>query len=118
MLQRPTMQLETLRADDSLTHVALSGRLDVAALTKLQDRFVFATAPRRKTTIVDLSQVTLLTSMAIGMLIAVAKALQPHGAKMILCGATGMVAKTLHDSGMHHVMAVVGSVDEALKAAQ
>ncbi len=110
------MQLQVLRADDTLTHVALTGRLDLAGVQAVQDRFVFAIAPRRKPAIVDLTEVTFLASMGMGMLVSVAKALKPHGARLVLCGPVEMVHKTLVAAGMQHITTIVDTLEEALQS--
>ena len=112
------MQLDILRSDEQVTHVALRGRLDVDGVQAVQNQFVFATAPRRRPTIVDLAQVPFLASLAIGMLISVGKALKPYGVPVILCAPTAMVAKTLHAAGIHHLMPIVASAEEALQLCQ
>src|SRR6187200_2487892 len=56
----PTMELTVIRADDSVTHLAILGNLDIQGVNEIQDRFVFNTAARRKATLVDLSQVTFI----------------------------------------------------------
>lgn len=110
------MQLEILRADDAVTHVSLIGRLDMEGVQAIGDRFVFATAPRRKPTIVDLSQVTFMASMGMSLLVGVAKALKPHGARLVVCGAITLVHDALRAAGMHHVMTIVATPEEALQS--
>lgn len=112
------MQLEILRSDDHLTHVALRGRLDLEGVQSIQNQFVFATAPRRKPTIVDLAQVTFLASLAIGMLVSVGKTLKGHGAPIVLCAPSAMVGKTLRAAGIDHLMPIVASPEEALQLCQ
>ncbi len=108
------MQLEILRTDDTVTHVALSGRLDVEGVQAVSDQFVFATAPRGTATLVDLSKVAFLASLGISMLLSVAHALRPRGAKMVLCAPNQMVHKTLTAAGIDRLMPIVATVDEGM----
>lgn len=108
-------QFELVRADDTVTHVALSGRLDVDGVQAVSDKFVFATAPRGTATLVDLSQVAFLASLGISMLLTVAHALRPRGAKMVLCAPNQMVHKTLTAAGIHQLMPIVATVDEGMQ---
>ena len=108
------MQIQILRSDDAVTHVALSGRLDVDGVQEVSDQFVFATAPRGIATVVDLSQVAFVASLGISMLISVAHALRPRGARMVLCGANQMVHKTLAAAGIPRLMPIVPTVEDAL----
>ena len=41
------MQLNVIRADDSITHLALLGRLDIQGVNQIQEQFVFNTTSRR-----------------------------------------------------------------------
>ena len=109
------MQLQILRSDDAVTHVALAGRLDIAGAQDVQDRFTFAIAPRHKPTIVDLSQVTFLASMGMALLVSVAKALRPAGVPLILCGPIDLVHRSLVAAGMQHLMTIVATPDEAMR---
>jgi anti-sigma B factor antagonist len=109
------MELQVLRVDDQVTHVALTGRLDLDGVEKVQNRFVFVTAPRRKTTLVDLSGVTFIASLGIGMFVSLAKTLQPYGAKVVLVGPNEMVHRSLQSAGMHHVTPIVASERDALQ---
>jgi len=109
------MELQILRADDQVTHVALTGRLDLDGVEQVQNRFVFATAPRRKTTLVDLSGVSFIASLGIGMLVSLAKTLQPHDAKLVLVAPTEMVHRSLEAAGMHHLTPIVASERDAMQ---
>lgn len=109
------MQLTILRDDDSITHVAIVGRLDIAGVNAIADQFTFNTTPQRKSTLVDVSQVTFIASLGIGMLVSAAKALHRHGARMVLVGPKGLVLQTLESAGIDHVIAIAPTQDEALK---
>lgn len=109
------MQLSIIRADDSITHLVLEGRLDVQGVNHIHDKFVFHTASRRKSTLVDVSGVTFIASLGIGMLVSAAKALQRQGAKMVLLGPTDMVQRTLEAAGIEHVIPIVHAEENALQ---
>jgi anti-anti-sigma factor len=109
------MQLNVIRADDSITHLAIQGRLDIEGVNQIQDRFVFQTAARHKTTLVDLSEVTFIASLGMGMLIGAAKALQRHGARMILIAPRELVQHALETAGIHRVIPIVRAEDDALQ---
>lgn len=109
------MQLTILPAGESFTHVAIVGRLDIAGVNAIADQFTFNTTPQRKTTLVDVSQVTFIASLGIGMLVSAAKALQRHGARMVLVGPTGLVLQSLETAGIDHVISIAPTQDEALK---
>ncbi len=108
------MQLTVIRADDSITHVVLLGRLDIQGVNRIQDQFVFNTTVRRKATLVDLSQVSFIASLGMGMLVGAAKTLQRQGAKMVLLSPTDLVRNALETAGIQHVIPIVSEEQAAL----
>lgn len=109
------MQFHVIRADDTATEVAFAGRLDAEAVAAVQDRFTFATAPRGVPVLVDLGGVEFLASLGIGMFVSVARAMKAHHAPLILFGARTMVQATLTAAGVHHLLALVATRDEAVQ---
>jgi anti-anti-sigma factor len=109
------MELNVIRADDSITHVAILGRLDIEGVNQIQERFVITTTSRRRATLVDVSEVTFIASFGMGMFIGVAKALQRQGTKMVLLAPTDMVLKALEAAGINHVIPIAYAEAEALQ---
>jgi anti-anti-sigma factor len=100
------MRLKILRDDESLTHIALHGRLDVEGVNEIQYEFLQKTTwvPRR--VIVDLAGVSYIASLGISMLVSAAKELERNGAKMVLIQPKPLVQKTLEASGLHQVIPI------------
>jgi len=109
------MELTVIRADDSITHVAMLGRLDVQGVNLIQSRFVFNITSRRRAALVDVSAVTFIASLGMGMLVGAAKALQRQGAKMVLLAPTSMVRQALEAAGINHVIPIAQAEEEALQ---
>jgi|SRR5688572_6614892 len=109
------MQLNVIRADDSITHVAMLGRLDLEGVNHIQDQFVFNTTTRQRATLVDVSQVTFIASLGMGMFVSVAKALQRRGAKMVLLAPTNLVQQALQAAGINQVIPIAHEEEEALQ---
>ena len=107
------MQLTVLRADESITHVAILGRLDIEGVNQVADRFVFTTTSARTSALVDLSQVTFIASLGMGMLVGAAKAVQRHGTKMVLVAPPRLVREALVAAGIDHVIPIAASEAEA-----
>jgi anti-anti-sigma factor len=107
--------LTVIRADETLTHVAIVGRLDIQGVNRIQDQFVFNTTSRRRATLVDLSEVTFIASLGMGMLIGAAKALQREGTRMVLVAPRELVQRALESAGIHQVIPIVGQEDEAFQ---
>jgi anti-sigma B factor antagonist len=108
------MELKVVEAGE-VTHVALAGRLDVAGVSAVEVKFLAHTATRRKPAIVDLSGVTFLGSLGIGMLVGSAKSLALHGARMVLLDPQEMVEKTILVAKVAPIIPIVHGIEEARK---
>ena len=95
--------------------VYLSGRLDIPGVQKVQLKFTAFTATQRKPVIIDLSDVTLITSIGVGMLISNAKALKTHTVPMILVNPQPNVAKVLELAGLNEILPIEQDLEAALK---
>jgi anti-anti-sigma factor len=108
------MRLKIIRDDDSMTHLALIGRLDVDGTTKIQYEFLLQTAGPAKRVLVDLSGVSFLASFGISMLVSAAKDLERRGGKMVLMNPTPLVLKALEISNLHDVIPIATAEMAAL----
>jgi len=109
------MELIVRRADDTVTHLVLSGRLDIAGVNLIGDRFTFTTTGRRKGTLLDLSGVTFIASLGIGLILGAAKALQRQGVKMVLLSPSGLVEQSLRAAGIDQVITIAHEEERALE---
>jgi anti-sigma B factor antagonist len=76
--------------------VYLAGRLDVPGVNEVQLKFPVYASTQRGPVIVDLSEVTLITSMGLGMLLTNARTLKSHGARMVLLSPPADVEKVIN----------------------
>ncbi len=83
------------RKDDQVTHLALIGRLDALGVQKIELPFTALTASRRKPAVVDLAEVTFLSSLGVRILLSSAKALAAHGTKLVLLNPQPQVLQVL-----------------------
>jgi anti-sigma B factor antagonist len=95
--------------------VYLSGRLDIPGVQEVQLKFTVCTATQRKPVIVDLSDVTLITSIGLGMLISGAHALKTHGVPMILLNPPPNVTKVLEMACVEELLPIERDLDAALR---
>src|SRR5262245_18644886 len=107
------MELQIIERSDEVTRVALRGRLDTLGVDAVEARFNAATIPRAKNTIVDLSEVTFLSSMGLRMLLTAAKALQRSGARLVLVSAGPTVGEALRHSALHELIPLATDVTSA-----
>jgi anti-anti-sigma factor len=100
------MELEIKNQSDQLTHLALRGRLDAVGVDAVELKFTSHTVPRAKPLLLDMSEVTILASLGLRMLLTVAKALDHRGAKMVLLSPQPAVAEVLKISGLDQLIPV------------
>lgn len=108
------MELRVVRQDRDLTHVTLTGRLDVPGVQAIEQSFMAQTAERGKPTLVDLAEVTFCGSTGLRMLIKAAKALQPHGAKVVLLKPQPLVEQALMFVAFNQIMPIEHDLTRAL----
>jgi anti-sigma B factor antagonist len=108
------MQLQEIRMDDHITHLALSGKLDVAGLHAVDIKFHGYTAARRRPTLVDLSQLEFISSLGMGMFVSCAHSLRRFGAKMVLLNPQPLVEEAMNAVGLGQAVPIAHSLDEAL----
>jgi anti-sigma B factor antagonist len=108
------MQLNVIRADDELTELALVGKLDIAGVHAIDMKFHLHTAARRRPTLVDLSQLDMITSLGIGLIISCGRSLLRHGPKMVLFNPQPVVEEVINSIGLGEAIPVVRTRDEAL----
>jgi len=72
-------QVILVEADDHFTIVAVEGPLDIAGVGEVDLKLTTHTITRHKPAIIDLREVQILTSLAIGMLVRIAHAMRAHG---------------------------------------
>jgi anti-anti-sigma factor len=107
-------ELSIVESGDLFTHVAVSGRLDTEGVDDIATSFAAHTAARRRPAIVDLTGVTFLASLGMGMLIRAAKALRQHQVGMVLLGPIEPVERALRAARVDEVIPIVRARDEAL----
>jgi anti-anti-sigma factor len=108
------MELEIKNQSDQITHVALRGRLDTAGVGEIELKFTSHTVPRGKSLLLDMSEVTFLSSLGLRMLLTVAKALGRRGAKTVLLSPQPAVREILSLSGFDQLMPVDNDEGTAL----
>jgi anti-anti-sigma factor len=98
------MELAIKNETEQITHLALRGRLDTAGVGEVDLKFTSHTVPRGKPLLLDMSEVTFLSSLGLRMLFTVAKALDRRGAKMVLLSPQPTVREVLVVAGFEQLM--------------
>lgn len=106
------MKIETKPLGQDGVLVALSGRLDVAGVPKVEGAFS-AASTRSRLAIVDMTQTPYIASIGIRLLLTNAKVLSRRGGRMILCGCDPQVEKVLRSTGIDQLIPLLAGVAEA-----
>ena len=107
-------EIVVIEANDTLTHLALRGRLDLTGVEDVEVELTRQTVARRKPAIVDISAVDILASIGVGMLVKNARAMHSYG---LIFGvvATGLSKEVLEHLKVNTVFPVVSTYEEALR---
>ncbi|MEW5725351.1 MAG: STAS domain-containing protein [Thermodesulfobacteriota bacterium] len=109
------MELKVVKQDDDLTHIALAGRLDVAGEQEIREQLLGEIVTRKKPLLVDMTAVSFLGSMGLGLLFQCAKTLRVDGAKMVVLNPQPMIAQVLEGSGVSEIVQIAPDMKKALK---
>lgn len=99
-----------------LTKVELSGRLDTMSVDQLETAFVAGIVPKGRHTVVDLTQVTFIASLAIRMLLSTARTLDRRGIKFVIFGAMPPVMEVIDTTALGEIVPVFATEAEAMAA--
>lgn len=98
------LELKPIALEETHTHLALVGRLDLLGAGAVENKFLGYAAARKKTCLVDLSGLAYLGSMGMRVFVSAAKALGNEGKRLILFGAQPSVDKALRVAGFEHIV--------------
>lgn len=107
------MELEIVEEADAVTRVILRGRLDTSGVDAVESRFNAALTGGQNG-LIDMSEVTFLSSMGVRMLIAAAKTAARRGGKLVLVGPRDVVDESLRHSSIDELIPVVDDVPAGL----
>ncbi|MEO8674813.1 MAG: STAS domain-containing protein [Casimicrobiaceae bacterium] len=103
--------------NDGLRRIVLSGRLDTAGSEQVATQFAELTGSAKGGVVVYLSEVRFLSSLAIGVLVKGAKAVQARGGHMVLHVAQNeVIIRTLEATGIDQLIPTFQDSLDAEKA--
>lgn len=113
---KPTHRLQLRREEvgSGVRCIYLRGRLDILGIREIELKFAVLVATQQPL-IVDLSEVELITSDGLGMLISSANELKTHGKMMILLKPNRYVEKVVRMSCLDHLLPIEYDMAEALR---
>jgi anti-sigma B factor antagonist len=99
---------------DGLKKVSLSGRLDSGSIDLLEARFGAAVVGSGMNTMVDLTDVAFLASLAVRMFISTTRSLATRGGKLVMFGANDAVMEIIDAIGFSDIVPVVATQSDAI----
>jgi anti-anti-sigma factor len=97
--------------------LSLHGRLDTAGVDAVETRFLATVVSGGRDALIDLSDVPLITSMGIRMLITAARGMSQRKTRLVLFAAQDLVREALETAAVDTLIALVPSEAEALQIA-
>jgi anti-sigma B factor antagonist len=102
-----------IEATEAFTNVAVRGKLDAAGVGAVELKLTAQTAARRKPAVIDLTAVGFISSLGIGMLVAIAKSMRSHGLRVVVI-AGPPVSEALQTTHVEPLIPVVATREAAL----
>ncbi len=107
------MEVDSTGSTDSVSRVALSGSFDMVAVGEVETKFMVATVSRGKNTIVDLSRMSFIASLGMGVLVSAYKGLKRKGAKIVLLNPQPDVELALGAARLKEILPIAHSEADA-----
>ena len=112
------MELNVIHSDETYTHIALVGKLDVGGVGEIENKFLGYTAARKKSAVVDISGVNFLGSMGLRIILDAAKTLNREKKRLIILNPQPLVNEVLEASGIGEIVSIQTDTATAVAQAQ
>jgi anti-anti-sigma factor len=110
---RAALKFTTL--ESGVSCVSLFGRLDILGVQQIESNFALMTSKQRKSVIIDLARLELMSSIGLGMLISNANNLYAHGKRMVVLNPQKRVERVIRMAGLDQILPIVYSVRDAIE---
>ncbi len=112
------MEMSISDVGDDVVNVALKGRLDTPGVDHVETKLTNTIVPRGAHTLMDLSGVEFVGSMAIRMFMTLARGLAKKGRKLVLYAPQPLVSQLFDTVSLRDIIAVEADADAALRVAR
>jgi len=107
------MEINVIPCPDNISHVHLKGHMDPHRTQQIGRQFREETLGRSRPVVVDMSDVTFITSVGIGLLVECATMVSQGGHAFVLVSPVGHVDQVLRRTGIYDIITNAPSVDDA-----
>ncbi len=111
------MEMKVIQNDGAYTHVALSGKMDVAGVQDIEGPFINLIASSKKNTLVDIADVSFVGSMGLRVFLSAAKSLSWEKKSLILVKPQPMVNEVLEASSFQDIVIIEQNMKSAVEKA-
>ncbi len=94
------------------TAVTVEGRLDAGTTPQFEQHCAQLPDPGAPLVVLDFERLQYISSAGLRAILGLAKELNKHGARLALCGLSGMVAEVIHLAGLEEALPIYASLDE------
>jgi anti-anti-sigma factor len=101
---------------DGVCKINLSGRMDLEGMEQIEKTFTEMTAPPRMRIVVDLRDVSYISSIGIRGLVMSANAVSHRGGKLVLLAPQANVARVLSVTGIDRIISAYDDLETARQA--
>ncbi|WP_404425145.1 STAS domain-containing protein [Nibricoccus sp. IMCC34717] len=107
------MQHQVTKRESGVTHVVLTGRLDLDAALQLENPFAFQVATEGSPVVVDLTAVDFVASMGMRLIVKNARAVHNRGGRLTLCCPNALIREAFTIAGLHTIVPLHESYEAA-----
>jgi len=107
------MELHVSELDKNITLIKLNGRLDIVGVNQIETKFAGYCSGENMRVIVDMSEVSFLSSIGIRLLVTNAKSLKSRSGKMVLMNPTPDVMNVLEITDIPAIIPVYSKLESA-----
>lgn len=108
------MEIASETLQDTITKVALTGRLDLQGNQEIEMKLTSLAATKKAGVVIDMSGVEFLASIGMRTLISNAKAQANRGGELVLCKLQPLVKDVLSTSGVDSIIQIFEDCDSAV----
>ena len=109
------MQIETRKANSVLV-VDMGGRLDSRTAGEAGDRMIAIAQGSDRKVVLNLEKLDYVSSAGLRIIVRASKLLQINRGKLTICGAKGGVKTVLETAGIHSLLKVCDTEEDAVAA--
>jgi anti-anti-sigma factor len=97
--------------------ILLKGEASIAGAAEMEKRLLSVVARKPRLLVIDMSGVTIISSIAISVLTQLHRGVSNRGGEVVIAGATGIVQDSMVRARLNRLFRFAASADEALSSA-